>query len=51
VNSLGFVVSADGREYYTIAVLTNLQPTWDIGIATIEGVAERVRESWDSTGP
>lgn len=46
VNSVGFVVSRDGRLSYAIAVLTNRQPTWPYGIATIEGVAEQVRASF-----
>jgi hypothetical protein len=39
---VGFVVSADRRTYYTIAVLTNGQPSWQYGIGTIEGVAQQV---------
>ena len=45
VNSVGFVVSNDGLRYYTIAILTNSQANWDYGIATIEGVAERVHSA------
>ncbi|MBI4301262.1 MAG: hypothetical protein HY664_01485 [Chloroflexi bacterium] len=45
VNSVGFVVSPDDRHYFTIAVLSNAQPSQDYGIATIEGVAERVHSA------
>jgi hypothetical protein len=42
VNSVGFVVRSDGQRFYTIAVLTNGQPSWNYGIATIEGAAQQV---------
>jgi beta-lactamase class A len=40
VNSLGFVF--DARRAYTLAVLSNAQPSWEYGIETIEGVAAEV---------
>jgi hypothetical protein len=42
VNSIGFIVSRNGRQSYSIAVLTNNQSSWDYGIATIEGLANRI---------
>jgi hypothetical protein len=42
VNSAGMLIPGDDRPAYTIAVLTRGQPTWEYGIATIEGVAKRV---------
>ena len=39
VNSTGFVVSTNAQRLYTLAVLTNGQPSWDYGIETIEGTA------------
>jgi hypothetical protein len=45
VNSVGFVVGTDGQRFYTMAVLTNGQPSWQYGIATIEGVALQVNST------
>ena len=42
VNSAGMLIPGDEHPAYTIAVLTRGQPSWEYGIATIEGVAERV---------
>jgi hypothetical protein len=51
VNSIGFVVRADGQRYYTIAVLTNGQPSWNYGIATIEGAARQVNAALLDSAP
>jgi hypothetical protein len=42
VNSLGFIVDGSGQPFYTIAVLTNRQPSWEYGIRTIEGAAQQI---------
>ncbi|MBI2862173.1 MAG: hypothetical protein HYX89_05075 [Chloroflexi bacterium] len=43
VNSAGFIVPSSGDEpSYTIAVMTNRQPTWNYGKATIGEVASRI---------
>ncbi|MBI4302416.1 MAG: serine hydrolase, partial [Chloroflexi bacterium] len=42
VNSAGILVPGDARPAYAIAVLTRGQPSWEYGIETIEGVAERI---------
>jgi hypothetical protein len=46
INSIGFVVSRDAQQYYSIAVLTNRQPSRMYGIDTIEGAAELVSASF-----
>jgi hypothetical protein len=45
INSIGFIVSRDAQQYYSIAVLTNDQPSRSYGIDTIEGVAREIRAS------
>jgi beta-lactamase class A len=42
VNSAGSILPGNGQPAYTIAVLTQQQPSLEYGIATIEGVAIRV---------
>lgn len=41
VNSVG-IVRPPGRPAYAIAVMTGARATWDEGIGTIEGIAERI---------
>lgn len=50
VNSAGILIPGDDRPAYTIAVLTREQPSWEYGIATIEGVAERVHTALHGDG-
>jgi hypothetical protein len=49
VNSAGMLIPGDDRPPYAIAVLTRGQPTWEYGIATIEGVASRVHDALHSS--
>jgi hypothetical protein len=44
VNSVGFVMPADEKPSYAIAVLTSQQETWDYGIQTIETIGAIIYE-------
>src|SRR5262249_14773448 len=49
VNSVGIVLPSDSsRHPYVIAVLSNRQPSFDYGIATIEGIAQRIGQAMGS---
>ncbi len=42
VNTAGLLLPGDQRAPYAIAVLTKKQPTFEVGVETVEGVAARV---------
>ncbi|HEX6061517.1 MAG TPA: serine hydrolase [Candidatus Limnocylindria bacterium] len=43
VNSVGIVMPRDGSPY-AVAIVTDSRPSWDEGIATIEGIAKLLNE-------
>lgn len=47
VNSIGFVMPADGRPAYSVAVLTNQQPSFEYGLMTIEVAARLIHARLD----